>query len=103
MLHSSGLSRNFLEIFFIRLESSADGEFCLRKLTITSSDRHSTRKHTNKQKSINIVYFGPRWLSDKFGALRPEGRTSESHSSHNIRTLGKASPSLTVACSASAY
>ena len=29
------------------------------------------------------------WLSGKFGALRPEGRNFESHSSRHVGTLGK--------------
>src|SRR6218665_959441 len=29
------------------------------------------------------------WLSGKFGALRPDGRRFESHSSRYVRTLGK--------------
>ena len=29
------------------------------------------------------------WLRGKFGALRPEGRRFESHSSRHVETLGK--------------
>ena len=35
------------------------------------------------------------WLSDRFSALRPEGRRFESHSSRDVETLGK---SFTQSC-----
>ena len=38
---------------------------------------------------------GAWWLSGRFGALRPDGRRFESHSSHHVGTLGK---SFTYSC-----
>ena len=49
---------------------------------------------------LRCVINGAWWLSCRFGALCPEGRRFESHSSRLAGTLG--SRSFVVACSASA-
>ena len=43
-------------------------------------------KYVNGRKYVNR---GAWWLSGKFGALHPEGRRFESHSSHHVGTLSK--------------
>ena len=51
-------------------------------------------------KAILNYYLGLWWLSYKFGAMRPEFRRLESHSSRHVGTFD--SPSLAIAWSASA-
>src|SRR6218665_1778211 len=45
--------------------------------------------HSSDPLKTFVVLCGVWWLSGKFGALRPEGREFESHSSHHVGTLGK--------------
>ena len=48
---------------------------------------------------LKNICIGALWLSGKFGALCPVFRRFKSHSNRHVGTL--ASPTITVACSAS--
>src|SRR6218665_1925622 len=57
--------------------------------SLSNSLSNSLGNSLSNSVSQSLTHAGARWLSGKFGALRPESRRFESHSSRHLRTLGK--------------